>query len=75
MIYLLMDGTEVEGETATDIVRAMNDAKMAPARDLAVYRNAMAGRVQQIYPHAEVDPSTDETLIASLERARLIERL
>jgi len=56
MKYLLMDGSEVEGEDATDIVRAMNDAKMAPARDLAVYRNALAGRVQQIYPNATIDP-------------------
>jgi len=75
MRYLLMDGAEVEGETATDIVCAMNDAKMTPARDLAVYRNALAGRVLQIYPSAEVDPTTDESLLASLERANLIERL
>jgi len=31
--------------------------------------------VQQIYPNATIDPSTDESLIESLEGARLIERL
>lgn len=74
--YLMPDGTEeVEGETYAEVVAAMNDTKMTPSTNLTTYRNALAGRVMQVYPNAAIDPSTDESLIMSLMAAGIIERL
>jgi hypothetical protein len=66
------DGMLVEGETFTDVVKAMNDTKMTPAKRLSTYRRALAERAKEAYGE-EIDPTTDETLITTMISAGLLE--
>ena len=70
--YRMPDGKVVEGDTPTDVIRAMNEAKMTPAKHLATYRRAMAERVQQAFGET-IDSSTDDVLLAELVRIGLAE--
>lgn len=74
MRYLLPDGKEVRGRGYTDVIVAMNDEKFTPAKNLDNYRNGLVERVSALYD-AEIDASTDKTLVESLVKVGLLVRL
>jgi hypothetical protein len=74
MKYRLPDGQEVTGNSYTDIVMAMNEQKMTPSKRLSTYRKALAERARLVY-QADIDDTSDKTLIQSMEKCGLIERL
>jgi hypothetical protein len=73
MIFTLVDGMTVEGDTYTEVVRAMNNTKMTPAKQLSTYRRATAMRIKDAYG-VEVDWSSDEAFVLGMERADLLKR-
>ena len=74
MIYELIDGQRIEGETLSDIVAGMAQEKFDEPRSMQSYRKASADRVQEIYG-LEVRFDTDENFIQDLIHAELIKRI
>lgn len=74
MKYRLPDDVEVTGRSYDDILQAMNEQKMTPARSMERYRKSLAKRVQSLYGQ-QVDASSSKALVADLERIGLITRL
>lgn len=67
-------GEEVQGRSYEDVVVAMADLKLEAASSLKRYRRSTAQRVSETFGK-EIDPSTDESFVKSLEEVGLLERM
>jgi hypothetical protein len=74
MIYELIDGTRIEGETLRDIVIGMAEEKFDAPRSLAGYRRASASRIKELYG-IEVRSDSDQHFVQDLVGAELIRRI
>lgn len=68
------EGQELSGRGYTDIVQGMADMKLEAPSSLARYRRTTAKRVSEGFGH-DIDATSDEAFVKSLEEAGLLERL
>lgn len=73
MKYKMIDDAIVEGETFTDIVRAMSRTKMLRPRSLEQYRHTTAQRITEIYG-LKIDVQDDKSFVQSMVAAGLMKK-
>lgn len=74
MTYEMLDGVIIKGLHAADIVRHMAGRKLWRPRNMSSYRTATANRAKETYD-VDIDPSTDQSFLDSLEKHHLVRKL
>lgn len=74
MTFRMVDGRIYRGATYADVVQDMRTDKLRRARSRKRYRETTAERVRSLYG-AQIDASSDQAFVSSLERAGLMEEI